>query len=155
TNGGVFGEWYIGNFTIHGKGGWLWGGGTPNGGRGNYLGGAVTGYFVPNFAITAAGAWAGLITGATQGWPCFGQTCGRRDVKHTDYSIQAEFLVSQAFPVSVYGGYTFTDAGISANLNNPLLASEDFNVNTFYIGLRYYLGGTGTLMENHRNGYLF
>src|SRR5262245_21590110 len=45
TNGGAFAEWYLGNITIQGKGGWLWGGGTPNGGRGNYLGGGGVFYF--------------------------------------------------------------------------------------------------------------
>ena len=154
TNGGIFAEWYLGNFTIQGKGGFLWGSGTPNGGRGNYLGGAVTGYFVPNFAITGAVAWADLITGASQGFACFGPTCGRRNVIHTDFSLQGEFLVSDAFPVSIYGGYTFTDASVSENVSNPLTPEVEFNTNTFFIGVRYYMGGMGTLIDHHRNGNL-
>jgi len=162
TNGGVFAEWYLGNFTIQGKGGWLWGGGTPTGGRGNYLGGGVVGYFMPNLAISGSVSWSDLISGSTLvgggvfAPPCFGPTCGRRDAIETNFSLNAEFLVSQAFPLSVFGGYTYTDMSISENVSNPLLASgSDSDVNTFFIGVRYYMGGMGgTLIEAHRNGNL-
>jgi len=154
TNGGVFTEWYFGNITAQAKGGWLWGGGTPASGRGNYLGAGIAGYFVPNFGLSAAFSWADLVTSASQLGPCYGPTCGRRDLRHNDFSIEGEFLVSETFPVSIYGGYTYTDGSISENASNPLLAGDEFSTNTFYIGLRYYLGGQGTLIENHRNGNL-
>jgi len=161
TNGGVFAEWYLGNFTIAGKGGWLFGGGTPNGGRGNYLGGQVGGYFIPNLWIGGSATWSDLVSGSTGVGggvvppPCFGPTCGRRDFTETNYTIDAEFLVSDTFPISVFGGYTFTDWKYSENVSNPNLADEfDFNTNTFFIGVRYYLGGMGTLAEVHRNGNL-
>ncbi|MGH7488840.1 MAG: hypothetical protein ACREMY_25045, partial [bacterium] len=73
---------------------------------------------------------------------------------HTDFGIEAEFLVSETFPVSIYGGYMYTDASISENVNNPYLTGDDWTTNTFYIGLRLYMGGAGTLMEHHRNGNL-
>ena len=158
TNAGLFTEWYLGNFTIAGKGGWLWGGGTPNGGRGNYLGANIAGYFVPNFAVGGSVTWSDLISGSTgvgggYGGPCYGPTCGRRDFTETNFTIDAEFLVSEAFPVSVFGGYTFTDYGASENSNNPSISEEmDNNSNTFFIGVRYYLGGMGTLINMHRNG---
>jgi len=161
TNGGIFVEWYLANFTIAGKGGWLWGNGTPNGGRGNYLGAQAGGYFVPNLWIGGSVAWSDLITGSTQVGggiiipPCFGPTCGRRDATETNYTLDAEFLVSESFPLSIFGGYTFTDLKLSENVSNPPLASgADSNANTFFIGVRYYLGGMGSLMDMHRNGNL-
>jgi hypothetical protein len=154
TNGGVFTEWYFGNITAQAKAGWIWGGGTAAAGRGNYLGGGVAGYFMPNLGISVAASWADLVTSATQHWDCFGPTCGRRDRTHTDVGIEAEFLVSETFPVSVYGGYQYTNAKISENVSNPNLVEDDESINTFYIGFRYYLGGQGTLIEHHRNGNL-
>jgi len=154
TNGGVFTEWYFGNITAGAKAGWLWGGGTAAAGRGNYLGANVGGYIMPNLALTGAVSWADLVTSATQGSYCYGPTCGRRDLTHTDFSIEAEFLVSETFPVSIYGGYTYTDASLSDNANNPYLIDGDgWSINTFYIGLRYYTGA-GSLIERHRNGNL-
>jgi hypothetical protein len=154
TNGGVFTEWYFGNITAAAKGGWLWGGGTPAAGRGNYLGADVGGYFMPNLSIDAAVSWADLVTSATQGWYCYGPTCGRRDLTHTDFGIEAEFLVSETFPVSVFGGYQYSEVKISENVANPNLVADSYNTNTFFIGLRYYMGGAGTLIEHHRNGNL-
>jgi hypothetical protein len=154
TNGGLFTEWYFGNITAQAKGGWLWGGGTAASGRGNYLGAGLAGYFMPNFGISAAVTWADLVTSATQGWPCYGPTCGRRDLTHTDFGIEGEFLVSETLPISIYGGYQYTNASISENISNPYLSDDDWNSNTFYIGLRYYMGGMGTLIERHRNGNL-
>jgi opacity protein-like surface antigen len=154
TNGGVFTEWYFGNFTAQAKGGWLWGGGTPAGGRGNYLGAGLVGYFVPNFAVSADVTWADLVTSATQGTFCYGPTCGRRDLTHTDFGIEGEFLVSETFPVSIYAGYQYTKLSLSENASNPFLFDDDFNTNTFYVGLRFYMGGQGTLIEHHRNGNL-
>jgi hypothetical protein len=160
TNGGVFAEWYLGNFTIAGKGGWLWGGGTPNGGRGNYLGAQGGGYFIPNLWVGGSVTWSDMVSGATLYGgggipPCGGATCGRRDLTETNFTIDGEFLVSQTLPLTVFGGYTYTDWQISENVSNPLLASgEDFNTNTFFIGVRYYLGGMGSLMDVHRNGNL-
>ena len=158
TNGGLFTEWYLGNFTIAAKGGWLWGGGTPSGGRGNYLGANVAGYFVPNFYVGGSVTWSDLISGSTYsgggyGALCYGPTCGRRDFTETNFTIDAEFLVSETFPLSVFGGYTFTDFKASENSNNPLISEElDTNANTFFIGVRYYMGGMGSLINIHRNG---
>lgn len=160
TNGGLFTEWYFGNFTAAAKGGWLWGGGTPNGGRGNYLGAELSGYFVPNFALGGSVTWADLISGSTGvgggfGGPCFGPTCGRRDFTETNFTLSGEFLVSETFPVSIFGGYTFTDYKVSENVSNPALASgQDFSANTFFIGARFYMGGMGSLIDMHRNGNL-
>jgi hypothetical protein len=161
TNGGVFAEWYFGNITAAAKGGWLWGGGTPTGGRGNYLGAQVGGYFMPNFWIGASGTWSDLVSGATLYGggigtpPCAGATCGRRDLTETNVTLDGEFLVSQGLPISVFGGYTFTKWQVSENVSNPLIAAGgDFNTNTFFIGVRVYMGGMGPLINLHRNGNL-
>jgi hypothetical protein len=159
TNGGLFTEWYLGNFTVAGKGGFMWGGGTPNGGRGNYLGGNVAGYFVPNFAVGGSVTWSDILSGSTGvggggAAPCYGPTCGRRDFDETNFTIDAEFLVSETFPLSIFGGYTFTDYQRSENSSNPNLPEQDFNTNTFFIGVRYYLGGMGSLIQMHRTGNL-
>ena len=154
TNAGLFTQWYFGNITAQAKGGWLWGGGTAAAGRGNYLGAGLVGYFMPNLAISGSVSWADLVTSATQGWPCYGPTCGRRDLMHTDFGIEGEFLVSETFPVAIYAGYQYTDASISENVSNPFLTDDDWSTNTFYVGFRYYMGGQGTLIEHHRNGNL-
>jgi hypothetical protein len=160
TNGGVFAEWYLGNITAAAKGGWLWGGGTPTGGRGNYLGGQVGGYFMPNLWLGASATWSDLVSGSTLYGggigtpPCFGATCGRRDLTETNITLDAEFLASQALPISIFGGYTFTQWKVSENVSNPLLTGGDFNTNTFFIGVRFYMGGMGTLINMHRNGNL-
>ena len=161
TNGGVFLEWYLANFTVAAKGGWLFGGGTPNGGRGNYLGGQVGGYFIPNLWVGGSVTWSNVITGSTLVGggvivpPCFGQTCGRRGSSETNYTLDAEFLVSETFPLSVFGGYTFSDMNLGENVSNPSLAGgAESDANTFFIGVRYYLGGMGSLADVHRNGNL-
>ena len=155
TNGGVFTEWYFGNITAQAKGGCS---GRRHGGRRtrNYLGAELRRIFHAEFRdLSASVAWADLITSATHAGPCYGPTCGRRNLIHTDFGIEGEFLVSETFPVSIYGGYQFTDASISANVSNPHPGRRsDFSTNTFYIGVRYYMGGQGTLIEHHRNGNL-
>ena len=161
TNGGPFLEWYLGNFTLAAKGGWLFGAGTPNGGRGNYLGGQAGGYFVPNLWVGGSVTWADMVSGSTLvgggvfAPPCSGATCGRRDLTETNFTADVEFMVSEAFPLSIYGGFTYTDWQISENVSNPALAAgDDFNTSTFFVGVRYYLGGMGSLIDVHRNGNL-
>jgi len=161
TNGGLFLEWYLANFTVAAKGGWLFGGGTPNGGRGNYLGAQAGGYFIPNLWIGGSVTWSDMVSGSTLvgggviAPPCFGPTCGRRDFGETNFTLDAEFMVGEAFPLSIFGGYTYTDWRMSENESNPLLASgADWSTNTFFIGVRYYLGGMGNLIDVHRNGNL-
>jgi hypothetical protein len=139
TNGGVFAEYYFGAITAMAKGGWLWGGGSQFGGHGNYLGGAVAGYVLPDLSITGGMEWADLITG--QG--C--QTCGRSDARDTAFEIVAEWLFMEDLGVSGYVGYTYQDqkfSGFTSTHNNVWL-----------VGFRWYMGG-GSLMDHHRNGNL-
>jgi hypothetical protein len=139
TNGGAFAEWYFGPITAMGKGGWLSGGGSGLGGHGNYLGGGVSGYVMPDLAITGGVEWADLVTG--QG--C--QICGRSDARSTAFEIVAEFLFSEDLGLSGYAGYVYQDekfSGFNSSSNN-----------VWRVGLRWYMGG-GSLMDHHRNGTL-
>ena len=138
TNYGVFGEWYFGNITGMAKGGWLSGGGAANGGNGNYLGAAISGYFIPDLALTGGVEWAQRITGMG----C--QVCGRTGANVTALEVAAEFLFSEDYGVSGFASYShdqFSSQG------------DDFNDNVWRIGLRWYTGG-GSLIDRHRNGTL-
>lgn len=66
---------------------------------------------------------------------------GGRDA--TNLSVGLEVLPFD-FPVSISGGYDYTD-------------NNGFNVNTWSIGLNFYLGtpGDGTLVSNHRHGGVY
>jgi hypothetical protein len=138
TNGGAFAEWYFGPITVMGKGGWLSSGGASFGGHGNYLGGAVEGYVMPNLAITAGVDWQDIVSGLG----C--QVCGRRDIRDTAAFVDVEFLFSDEYGLSGYAGYTYDSSRI---------APVDFHTNTWRVGLRWYMGG-GSLMDHHRNGNL-
>ena len=138
TNGGVFGEWYLGNLTAMGKAGWLSSGGSGFGGHGNYLGAALAGYITPDLAITGGVEWGDLV----QGQGC--QTCGRQDLRVNAYELMAEWLFSPAMGLSGYAGYTFVDSKIY---------TFDSEANIWLIGLRWYTGG-GALVDRHRNGNL-
>ena len=161
TNGGIFGEAYFGNITVQAKGGWLWGGGTPAGGRGNYLGLGGLFYFIPNLAVGASLGWSDMISGSTGvgggmltvPWPCSGATCGRRGVNETNVTLSGEFMVSAALPLSVFGGYAYSNVSTGSNIGNPFTADEtETSHNTFFIGVRWYMGGGGPLINQHRNG---
>jgi hypothetical protein len=138
TNGGAFAEWYFGNITVMGKGGWLSSGGARFGGHGNYMGAGVAGYFIPDLAITGGVEWADIVSGRG----C--QICGRGDLRSTAWEIAAEFLFSEEYGVSVFGGYTYQD--------NKAIVTESHD-NVWRIGLRWYMGG-GALVDHHRNGNL-
>lgn len=138
TNYGAFGEWYFGNITGMAKAGWISNGGAPAGGHGNYLGAALSGYFIPDLALTAGVEWAQALTG--QG--C--QTCGRTGQNETALQIAAEFLFSEDYGVSGFASYSHTTVHFTG---------DNFDDNAFRIGLRWYTGG-GSLMDRHRNGTL-
>jgi hypothetical protein len=136
TNFGPFAEWYFGNITGMVKGGWINTSGSLVGGHGSYLGGAVSGYIMPDLAITGGVEWADFVSG-------FGcQVCGRSDLGATAWEINAEYLFSEDYGVSVFGGYQYTE------FRGPL-----DHENSFHIGFRWYTGG-GSLMDRHRNGTL-
>ena len=155
TNGGVFGEWYFGPITAAAKAGWLSAGGTPTGGHGNYYGGAVTFYALPNLSITGSVTWSDLVTGSTlvsvSNPGCFASVCGRRDWNQLTYGAVVEFLVSEALPFSVYGGISYTQY---TRTENAVIPGDDFTSLNWLVGLRFY-PGSGQLINKHRDGNLF
>jgi len=150
TNGGVFGEWYFGNITAFAKAGWLSSGGTPIGGHGNYYGGGVTGYIMPNLSLTGMVNWSDLVTGASLNFDCFASNCGRRDFNQLSYAAVIEFLVSERIPISIYGGFEYTQYTVTENAK---FSGADFNASTFIVGVRFY-PGAGALINKHRDGNL-
>jgi len=138
TNYGAFGEWYFGNFTGMAKGGWLSSGGAANGGNGNYLGAALSAYFIPDLAITGGVEWAQNLSGHGN------QVLGRTGVNTTAGEIAAEFLFSEDYGFSVFAEYDF---------HSNKIQHENFNDSAFKMGVRWYAGG-GSLVDHHRNGTL-
>jgi hypothetical protein len=138
TNGGLFGEYYFGNITAMAKGGWISTGGTESGGHGNYVGGAIQGYVMPDLGLTGGVTWSQDISG--QG--C--QICGRTGFNSTVWEVVAEFLFSEDYGVSGYAGYAHSN--LSAH-------NSDFNDNIWRVGLRWYVGA-GSLVDHQRNGTL-
>lgn len=126
TNYGLFGDWYATQaITLGVKGGWFNASGNSDG---EYAGAALTGYVMPDFALTGSYDYShfkGLTT-------------------ENDYTIQGEWLVSERMPFSVYGGYTRSEfsgtGGVSAN--------------TWFVGLRFYCDPTNSapLVSRQRNG---
>jgi hypothetical protein len=138
TNFGVFGEQYFGNFTGMAKGGWLSTSGTLIGGHGNYLGAALSGYFVPDLAVTGSIDWADVVTGLAN------VSFSREDINITQWGIGAEWLFSEDYGVSIYGGYAYDQV--------HAFGFKDHD-NVWHVGFRWYMGG-GSLMDHHRNGNL-
>ncbi len=127
---GVFGEYFASpNITVGLKGGGLT---LSNSGSesGGYVSAALIGYIIPDVAITPFVDYTSISSLDT-----------------TNFGIGAEWLVSHAIPIAIFGGYTRSHINISG------LGSGD--TNTFTIGLRIYTNGNGnTLVERHRNGTL-
>jgi len=119
-NYGAFGEFYATDkFTMGLKGGSL----TGSGLNATYVGGEVIGYPMPNLALSGTIDYAG-VSGS-----------------HINtYGAKAEYLVSETTPISVTGGYVYTDLG------------GGFHLNTWMIGAKFYFGGKGSLVDHQRSG---
>jgi len=147
TNGGAFMEWYLNDaITVSAKGGYLSAGGTPTGGHGHYLAGAVTFYGTPDLAISASVDWQDLVSGfgCTTGHPCISG-----DVGGLGFGIDAEFLPWEDLGLAIFGGFKFTQN------DAPDVVGGDTETTFFNIGFRYYTGVAGGSLENrHRNGQL-
>jgi hypothetical protein len=140
TSYGAFGEYYINDFvTLGAKAGWFREGDNSNFGcggegqgscitKGVYVGGAATGYMMPDFALWAAVDYltindGGHVTSATLG---------------------AEYLFSEELPVSAFGSFTRTETSDGGGRDDAWL-----------IGVKYYFNGNGTtLRDRQRNGTL-
>jgi len=121
TNYGLVGEWWAGpNFTLSGKGGGFSGSAGLNG---YYVGGALTGYIHNDFALSGGIDYTSLNHGGSE----------------TDYTAEGEWLVSESTPISVFGGYTYSDiSGFGGHLD------------TWFAGLRFYTDGPAPMSLSDR-----
>ena len=135
TNYGVYGEYYAndqftlglrgGGATLQGSGsfGGLGGSGSTTGG---YVGGEVVGYVIPDLDVQAHVEYLGIKQGS-----------------QTKVGANAEWLFSESLPLSGWVGYDYTTlSGGGGSVSS----------NTVSVGLRYYLGGGGSLLQHHRSG---
>jgi hypothetical protein len=135
-NAGVFGEYYINNFLTFGlKGGWAGESESIVDFNGYYVGGAAVIYPIQNVAITPG------ISRREVAAELFGTDF---TVGTTKFFIDAELLVDQDTPISVFGGFAY---------DQHEAFNSDFNESIWKIGLRWYTG-QGSLAEHHRNGTL-
>lgn len=88
-----------------------------------YAGAEAIGYITPDAALS------GTIDYTTLGGTHF-----------TAYGVHGEYLVSHTLPISVTAGFTRSELGAYAQTN------------TYSIGLKYYFGGKGSLVEHQRTG---
>jgi hypothetical protein len=117
-NYGAFGELYATNQLTFGiKGGGL----TASGLHATYFGGEIVGYAMPNLALTGTYDYLGVSGGHINA-----------------YGANVEYLLSSTTPISITGGYTYTDAG------------SGFHLNTWMIGAKFYFGGKGTTLVDHQ-----
>jgi hypothetical protein len=134
-NTGVGGEWYGGrSVTLVIKGGaeTLTASGYGNSGSqtGEYAGGMVQWYVIPNISLSGAVDYyevAGTHTTAETG--------------------KIEWMFSDSMPLSIYGGYEHADVGTGG------IGSKG---NLFFAGLKFYFNGTrgGALVDRQRSGSL-
>jgi len=132
TTYGVFGEFFASPFiTIAVKGGGLSGdanisgfGGSSD--TGTYLGGSLTGYLMPNLALNGAIDYVDFAGGQV-----------------TTYGANAEFLISEMTPISVFAGY-----------NHTQISDGGGDADAWIIGLKFYTGGPAPLVTHHRTGTL-
>jgi hypothetical protein len=96
---------------------------TGSGLNASYEGGEIVGYATPNLAFS------GTIDNASIS-----------SAHITTYGVKGEYLVSQSTPIAVNAGYTYTDL------------SGHFHLNTYLVGVKFYFGKGGTLVDHQRNG---
>ena len=135
TNYGAFAEWWATNaITLAVKGGGLHlkasasylGSGSTNG---YYVGGNATGYVMPDLSLS------GRIDYTDLGY-------GLHD---TDYTARAEWLPWEDMPISISGGYTYSDISMTSTHGD-----------TWFVALTYYYneGGDMSLVDRQRSGTL-
>lgn len=125
TNYGLFGDWYASrSITVGIKGGAF---SASHNSDGEYFGAALTGYITPDVSLSGMYDYAHF----------------KHITNENDYTAQAEWLISERTPFSVYGGYTrseFSNGGGAAN--------------TWFVGVRFYCDPVegATLVDRQRNG---
>lgn len=125
-------EWFAGNeFTVGAKVG---GGSGGRGLGGWYVGGEAIFYPCPDVALSSTIDYA-----RDDNWTFFS--------RETDVTASVEWLVSQDTPISIYGGYTWTEAHVGFPFGTP-------HADILFAGVRYYTNGSGakSLLDRQRTG---
>jgi hypothetical protein len=123
TNYGAFGEWYAApSFTLGVKGGGA--SLSNNGGTADYVGGEAVWYVMPDVDVNGTIDYVSL-----------------SGLHLTNYSANAEWLVSESTPIAIYGGYTRSEL-------------SGGGANTWLIGVKFYTNsnGSSTLVDRQRSG---
>jgi len=122
---GVFGEYYFSDQITAGLEG---GGLSARMSSGGFVEGHITGYVTPDISIKGFDTYISVSNG-----------------QDNNIGVQAEYLISEAIPISIYGGYAYTDISHTG--------VHDTTLNTFFVGLKIYTNGTGApLVTTQRNG---
>jgi len=122
---GGFGEYYFSDQITAG----LEGGGLSSRlSSGEFVEGHLIGYVTPDLSIKGFDTYISVSHG-----------------QDNNIGVQAEYLITEAIPISIYGGYAYTDISHTG--------VHDTTLNTFFIGLKLYTNGTGApLVATQRNG---
>jgi hypothetical protein len=128
TNYGGFAEWYANHWlTVSVKGGGLDASISGFNTNGSYIGGQALVYPMHDLSIAGTVDYLSISSG-----------------HFTNYGVNAEWLVSESTPISVFGGYTRTE----------ISSGGSTGINVFMIGLKFYCNGNGaaTLEDRQRSG---
>ncbi|MGN6148490.1 MAG: hypothetical protein ACTHPD_08135 [Rhizomicrobium sp.] len=107
THYGLFGDWYATrSITVGVKGGAFNG---NHGIKGDYAGVQLTGYVMPDFALSGSYDYTHL----------------NHVTNENDFTVQGEWLFSHSVPLSLYGGYTRAEF------------SHSTSANVWFVGLRF------------------
>ncbi len=123
-------DWYANSWlTLSGQGGGI--AGKLSGG---YVGGTAKGYVMPDLSLAGFVNYTGV--------SLFGA-----NLNETDFGVKGEWMISDTFPLSINGGY------FHSNIDTP---GPSVDVDTFFVGAKFYLNGGGAmpLVERNRTGTL-
>jgi hypothetical protein len=142
ANVGAFGEWYLNNITVAGKGGWFY----PSHGHGNYLGAAGIFYPMPSLALAGSFDWFDAVMHNAAYSPY------RYDQRDDIFSVWAEWMVVDTLPLTVGAFFSYDDYNYTSGSSGP---GHGDHATLWGLRVKYYLGGNGSLEDMHRNGLLF
>lgn len=123
-------EWYPSDmFTLGAKVGGASGG---LGLSGWFTEGLVSAYLTPDFVVSGSIDYA-----KDDNWTFFSH--------ELDMTLQGEYLISHDTPISLYAGYTWSQAHVGFFSGTP-------NASIAFVGVKLYTDGGGSLVDHHRNG---
>lgn len=93
-------------------------------GTGGYVGAEFVGYVWPDLSLDGSVDYASL-----------------EGISVTDLTARVDYLFSETTPIAAFASYTYEDFDGGARANG----------NVFQVGLTYYIGGSGSLVQRRRN----